>query len=270
MKHARTILLCTVALLGSLTVISAQADLRFEVISIRPLSNDGGAAFAGGTAVGAGTGAGSYFNFSGSVRNLIQQAYQIPFNRQIGGPSWIGDDSSDYRIAAKIPDGVTRTPENLRAMIRSMLAERFKLVARIEERTMPVYALTLARADKILGPNLTPVAPDCLVPGSACAKETRIGGGRGQLSGRNQNIKSIANGVFGLEGAVGRPVIERTGLTGVYDFTLKYAPPTLAATSSDLPTIFEALQDQLGLKLEAQQAQMPVVVIVSIEKPNEN
>jgi bla regulator protein BlaR1 len=258
---------------------SDQPDLKFEVASIKLMRDTDGS--AGASARGGFGVTGNYFNFAGSVRNLVQQAYQVPFIRQIGGPEWIGDDSSNYRITAKMPDEVPRTPENTRAMIRALLQDRFKLVTRDEMREMPVYVLVHARSDRTLGRNIAPPPANCAEIRNEAQKNgqrppdectSAIGsptGDRNYLRGRNTSLSAFAGR---LEGLMRRPVIDRTGLPGTYNFDLNFANPLSGGTdvNPDLPSIFTALQEQLGLKLESERAPIRVVVIQSIERPTED
>jgi bla regulator protein blaR1 len=240
----------------------AVANLRFEVASIRFLPEDRSEAAAPASVLNLAA-AGNHFNHAGSIRVLIQQAYQIPFARQVGGPEWIREDN--YRIAAKIPDGVERTPENLRAMLRSLLAERFKLVVRTEEQTIPVYVLMYARDDKKLGPSLSPADCPSQPPFSEECRP-RMGLGRNAY-GRNMPFERFAPMT---ENFLGRPIIDRTGITGPHSWEVGQFGPGGAALSAEMPSFFTAIQEQLGLKLESQRTPMPVVVIQSIERPTEN
>jgi uncharacterized protein (TIGR03435 family) len=263
MKHTRTVLLCIAATVsGGLTILSAQAALKFEVASIRLLTGNGA---AGPVAAGGATRPGNYFTHAGSIRLLVQQAYGTPFYQQIGGPDWIREDT--YLINALVPDGVERTAENMRVMVRALLEDRFKLVVREEQREVPIYALVLVKADKALGPKLRPFPADqCRATPADPECRSAMSSMRGTLRGRNAPFERFAPW---LEHSVARPVVDRTGLTGPYNWDVSYAEDA-AAGASDLPSFFTALEEQLGLKLEAQRARMPVVVIDSIERPTEN
>jgi uncharacterized protein (TIGR03435 family) len=248
------------------TPAAAVAPLRFEVASIKQLQPSGGPMFVALPRL-AGQPGGRYTH-TGSIRVLFQQAFQMPFVRQVGGPEWTERDI--YSITAKVPDDVPMTAENVRQMVRQLLIDRFKLVAREETRELPIYRLVLARDDRRLGANITPVTTDCsgdLARTEPCSR--RMMSSRNAVEIRNQPITSLANL---LEGITGRPVIESTGLSGTFDLTLNFTPDQqlAAGIESEYPSLFTAIQEQLGLKLEAGREPMPVLVIDSIERPTEN
>jgi len=158
----------------------------------------------------------------------------------------------------------------------------FKLVARTESRDQPAYALVVARADGRLGPKLiassvcdtearfTPAAP----PAESKLPESMPCGNRRWNDGRETVIRAgaqpLAPLVRALDGvADGRQVIDRTDLSGTFTFELRFAPPTVSSTNSDsgLPSMFAALEEQLGLKLESTRAPLEVLVIGSVERP---
>ena len=144
-------------------------------------------------------------------------------------------------------------------MLQPLLAERFHLKAHIEQREMPVYNLVVDKGGSKLK--------------AATADDASKGGhmmtnGAGNIDAAN----ALLTGLPGiLYNEVGRPVVDKTGLTGKYDFTVDYVPAAKAATDeSGGPSIFTALEEQLGLKLEPAKAQMDVLVIDSIEQPAAN
>ena len=211
-----------------------------------------------------------------SVRQLILVAYDLPSepHRLIGGPEWIGTDRFD--VVASTPE--TAKPSDSRLMIRSLLADRFRLAVHTEVREMPIFALTLARGDGRVGPQLRPSAPvDC-----AAVAAARRGGGAAPAVGDDPPCTSfVDDGVMRghartmatlatmLQRPVERAVIDRTGLGGNFDFELKFAPEGSAA-ANDVPSIYTALQEQLGLKLESTRGPVDVYVIDRIDRPSEN
>ena len=236
------------------------------------------------------------------LRVLITNAYQLSFFQVVGGPDWVGTDRFD--IAAKAPDDAP--PEQTRAMVRTLLRDRFKLAVHMETRDTPIYALVKARADDQLGPNLKRSTMDCgpiraqRAEATAAAARARGGrvavpappgpsepvvcgmraGGRGgpTLTYRAGNI-SMAALASALRPYVGREVVDRTGMTGEFDFDLQFsAPPTVGpvdagirgAPLDDAASVFTALQEQLGLKLESTRRPVELMVIDSAEKPAEN
>jgi uncharacterized protein (TIGR03435 family) len=231
------------------------------------------------------------------IRMLLRNALQVQDYQIIGVPDWV--NSERVSIVAAIPQGTL--PRAIPAMMANLLKDRFKLAMHRETREMPIYALVVAGRQGRLGPNLTATSPECqkeiaarlgdvagrpdgpgrsgppdFSKGAPCGFMTTTAG----LSmGSGQSLQGL---VPLLTNAAGRPVVDRTGLTGLYDFTLRWAfDPTqgagplagrslgspVAASDPDAPTLFTALQEQLGLKLDSQRAPMDVVVIDHIERP---
>lgn len=234
------------------------------------------------------------------LRLLIRNAYQLQDFQIVGAPSWI--NSERYDIVAKAEDGtppetpsLDRTgPNRIQLMIRSLLAERFQLVAHDETRELPIYALVLARSDGKLGPELRKSEVDCNAvfaagrgrgmppppPGPPQAGERPQCGiriGMGNLAMGGTPLSQFANS---LAMFVGRTVQDKSGLTGNYDVTLTWTPdqmpqrppgaPEPPPADPNGPSIFTALQEQLGLKLDSQKGPVSVLVIDRVERPKEN
>src|SRR5580658_1937427 len=226
-----------------------------------------------------------------TVKFLVQFAYRVNDSQVSGGPGWI--DSEHYEIEAKRDDSsadarpkLSRDEEGqqLRLMVQSLLADRFKLVLHHETKELPIYAMVVAKN----GPKLheSPSAPDDEAPpgpptpnGPQARHSFRMNGGN-ELSVISQSLDKFADL---LAHQLGRPVVNQTGLNGNYDFTLKWTPderrgqmpggpPGDAAPPADAngPSIFTALQEQLGLKLESQKGPVDTIVIDHEEKPSEN
>jgi uncharacterized protein (TIGR03435 family) len=184
----------------------------------------------------------------------------------------------------------------MRLMARALLAERFKLVAHRESRELPVYALVLARTDRRLGPQLRPLAIDCKAlraarqrgeappeapwqpgtPPGDCRTITRLGRLMGIESGGMTMTELIAS----LSQAAGRPVIDQTGLTGYFALTVEFAtdgtigpmgdtmpPPVAGPQPAGAASVFAAVEDYLGLKLESRRSAVDVLVIDRAEQP---
>jgi uncharacterized protein (TIGR03435 family) len=234
-----------------------------------------------------------------TLKMLIRNAYQLQDFQIVGGPSWMSSDRFD--IVAKAEDGapqetpsLDRTgPNRTQLMIRALLAERFQLVAHNEERELPIYALVLARSDGKLGPDLRKSEVDCNAmfaagrgrgmppppappqPGERPQCGIRIGMGNMAIGGAL--MSQIAQG---LANFLGRTVQDKTGLTGNYDASLTWTPdqmpqrppgaPELPPVDPNGPSIFTAVQEQLGLKLDSQKSQVSVLVIDRAERPKEN
>jgi uncharacterized protein (TIGR03435 family) len=209
-----------------------------------------------------------------TLHHLILMAYEIRDFQLSGGPSWI--DSDRYDIDPKAADDppkpsdirpITEEQRNansnrIRLMIQSLLAERFKLAVHKESKEGTVYWLVVAKNGlkiKELPPSSNPNPP-----------QTLQGGGNGVLHA--EGIK-LADLVDSLVEEVGHPVIDKTNLTGNYNLDLKWTPdhsPADASNETNGPSIFTALQEQAGLKLEPHKAPVDVLVIDQVEKPTEN
>ena len=209
-----------------------------------------------------------------TLRQLVRTAYQVQDHRIVGGPQWADTERYDIEAKASVDDvqaGTTQggTPSRL-LMVRTLLDERFNLRLRQEQRELPVYALTVARSDGQPGPELRRVETRNCAAGDAADWCGIRGQGPGKVMGRQVTIETI---VLGLAGTVDRVVVNRTGLAGVFDFTLQYtaarAELTNAEPAGDIsgPSIFTALEEQLGLRLRAERAPVDVFVIEGAEKP---
>jgi uncharacterized protein (TIGR03435 family) len=221
-----------------------------------------------------------------TVRMLIRYAYgqanpdgdavlSLPNRLVAGGPAWIG--SSTFDIEAKLPSRPT-TPHERTLMMRALLEERFELRARYERREMPVYALVRAGSTGTLGERLQPHVKKCVEQiDGATASPTRCGASvftrPGHFFGTNVSIPALSMYVSDVVDGL---VIDRTDLAGRFDFEVRFAPaPGIGpgrqgTTGSDAPSMFTALQQQLGLKLEGTRAAVDVLVIDSVQQPTGN
>jgi uncharacterized protein (TIGR03435 family) len=195
-------------------------------------------------------------------RGLIMWAYKLRnFQAPVTPPLGAMDDVP-YDIVAKAEGDGTPSKDEFRQMLQLLLTDRFKMAAHREMREMPVYALVVGKN----GPKLKPSAPD--------AGEM----GRVHVNGRNYEVTIPKADMDRVVDAImnsfpDRPVIDETGLTGTYDLSLVFTPQTranLASPDSGDITIFAAVQEQLGLKLEARKAMVEVLMVDRIEKPAEN
>jgi uncharacterized protein (TIGR03435 family) len=230
-----------------------------------------------------------------SLLELIRDAYRLQSFQVVGGPDWMRAAPGPNRAApaSQRPGEVTfdiianippdTPPTQVPSMVRTLLAQRFGLVAHTEMRDMPVYVLTFARDDRRLGPQLTRSSQQCQVEiegGPLRAPVTRVGDdgrpvcgmtmGPARIRGGGLTLAFLANA---LTGFVQRMVVDRTGLEGPFDFDLTYAPAARGggpAPPDDRPSIFTAVQEQLGLKLDAATAPVEVLVIDSASMPSEN
>ena len=212
-----------------------------------------------------------------------------------GGQGWMNDDLFDIvaKAGADVPVGPAGAPQKL-LMLRTLLAERFKLAVHHETRTVNTYVMTLARADGRLGPNLHRTDVDCAAEAAARGGAAppppplgpndipRCGGviGIGTISVLRAGGQTMPLLVKLFSRLTDRIVIDRTGLTGAFDVNLQrfnpdglpnFGPPGLPPpgppADSDVPSFFTAIQEQLGLKLDAQRGPMDVIVIDHAERP---
>ena len=272
------------------------ANPSFDVVSIKPNKSGDGRVSIGMQPGGRVTAVGI------TLRMLIANAYgtpqPLPPFRIIGGPGWINDDRFD--VVAKAVGDVPPGPNNIfPLMIRAMLVDRFKLVTHSESRELPIYELVKARSDGRLGPKLRPAATDCSALAAARGRGgppppggPGFGPGGRPACGMMIGPASLAAGGQGmaqfatiLSGRVQRVVVDRTGLTGSFDIDLTWTPdqipqgltgtpppgtPLLPPIDPNGPSIFTAVQEQLGLKLESTKGPVDVVVIDAADRPTED
>jgi uncharacterized protein (TIGR03435 family) len=265
-----------VILLGA--VVSGQTPeppLPPYVASVKPNTSGSGTSFTrrlpGGT----------FLASNMAVRDLIAFAHGVqPFQVE-GVPGWAGSARFDITMKAEQnvgPAAIGPTQIGLQ-LARAVLAERFAFRARRETRERPVFALVRARQDGSLGPRLRKSATDCAALAAEAGKTNapwppRSAEGR-LLCGLNTVGSPMTAGGYPmaefarwLTGQTQRAVIDRTGLAGGWDFELTFAPADVAASAAtDTPSLFTALQEQLGLKLEATRAPAEVLVVDRIERP---
>jgi uncharacterized protein (TIGR03435 family) len=199
---------------------------------------------------------GGRINFSNQrLRQVIRAAFGGSDIEVVGGPNWVDDDRWDIVAAPATVDA--NAP--WREMLKTLLMERFKLRAHIEQRERPVYFLLFARPDRQLGPNIHPTATPCKIDGDCGSTDTNSNGvASGTIHGTARTMTQVGRS---LSGYAERRVLDRTGLEGRYDFELKWG---------DDVSIFTSIQEQLGLKLEAQRAPVDVVVVDSVERATED
>jgi uncharacterized protein (TIGR03435 family) len=242
-------------LLLSFAVLAADAQTpAFEVASIKPNRSAEGM-----SSIRASVGRVSMQNVS--LKKVMLNAYDIPDDREymIDGPGWLTTEHFD--IEATFPAD-TKEPQ-VRRMIQTLLAERFKLALHRETRQMPVYSLVVAKN----GPKIHTVEDG----------QARTSSGPGRLEATKITMQKLAD-LLGR--GAGAPVIDATGLQGVFNFTLEWSPdeaPGMATTDGGSaggtagPSLFTALQEQLGLKLEGAKGPVEILIVDQIEKaPTEN
>lgn len=293
----RRLLICaTLGLLPAVLLAQPDPQPSFDVVSIKLNRTNQGIPLVvfqpGGRMIAANV----------NIRQVILVAYGIENLQLVNAPGWT--TSERFAIEARTSDA---TPTStIRLMLRSMLADRFSLVAHPERRELPIVALTMARSDKRPGPKLRPSGPECgpirppegipMPPppppppaGAANAAPIRIiletdeplrrrcGSmlAPGWMSARNITMQEFTRP---LSQVLRRPVIDETGLEGEFDYDVIFSPEGLGgalvgpppASVSDAPSLETALRDDLGLRLESRRGPVDVLVVDRIERPTEN
>ena len=264
--------LATVALafVAFTVMLAGQSTPAFEVATIRPSGNSSASE---GSEIQPG---GQFIVTSTTLDNLVRGVFEVQRHELVVGggvPSWFASERWD--IVGKGPpitDEAAQRPL-LRAMMRNLLIERFKLVTRRDKRDTPVYALVVARSDSRLGPQLRRSSADCAAlltafkatgaeqtPDSPVCGLTTL---RGWFRGTGSPLADL---VRGLTRMADRPVVDATGLTGAFDLELKWTPDNAAAPAGGA-SLFTAVQEQLGLRLEPRRAPIDVLVIESAQRP---
>lgn len=194
-----------------------------------------------------------------SLRMVVGWAYGVQNTQLDGGPDWFNTTRFDFVAKAE----GNPTTEEMRLMLRAMLVDRFKLAFHTETREIPVYALTRARPDAKLGPKLSPSSDtNCGAPADGKPRRCEFDVRFGNVHGHGMPMELLTTT---LAGFTGRIVIDRTGVTGPVDFDLTWTPPDAGGIS-----VFTAIEEQLGLKLEPTRAPVGIMVIDRAEKPTED
>ena len=249
--------MCSISLAGQQPLqTAAPPPIAFEEASIRPSTSSETV-----TLLRQNRG-GRFIAENITVANLIQQAYGVFRFQIVEGPSWIDRDRFDVQAVAPGTDFPQQG-----ALLRQLLADRFAFRARREMREQDVYALVIARADGRLGPNLRPFTGECVRP-PAPNPNCSMRNGPNFTDATGFPISIIASQAAGN---VGRIVIDKTGLTGRYDFKYEWGNELTVGDKPDGRVSFmTALQEQLGLKLETQRAPVDTIVIEQVERPTPN
>ena len=281
------VLLCASIALGQ----QPNAKLTFEVASIRPAAPQAMGRLQGSADGGPGTTDPGRIRFIDMpLRVLIMRAYGVQ-SFQVSGPSWM--DSQRFDVVAKVPEGATR--EDARIMLQNLLADRFKLKLHKGSKEAAIYELVVAKGGIKIKEAVQTAAPAEGAGGPARDKDGFLRMPHGQLG-----IQATLNGRMRMRGdavtvarltdmlgvALGRPVVDKTGLTGTYDITLDFSPEGLGPgpkgpapgaggsnpaeaprdSNDSGPSIFTALQEQLGLKLESHKGPVDLLIVDSVAK----
>jgi len=265
-----------------------QVAIAFDAASIKQNTSGAITSFVGRQP------GGRFAATNATLGEFVRYAWQLqPFQLQ-GGPPWLETDRWDIaaRLATIPAPASSQLDETIRA-VQNLLEDRFKLVAHREIRELATYALVLARADRTLGPEMRRSTLDCATlmatrsRGGPPPAPPPSGGPPCGLSGRIGSIRSggvpLSELAQSLSSRVQRTVVDRTGLSGNWDFVLTYAsdsaqiaPGVLAPGDPPPPpdanagSLFTALREQLGLKLESAKGPVEVLVIDSGQKPVED
>jgi uncharacterized protein (TIGR03435 family) len=216
-----------------------------------------------------------------ATRTFIVFAYGVQAYQVTGGPSWVGSDRYDVQAKAE-GNATVRQMEG--PMLQSLLADRFKLLFHRETQQLPVYELTRAggntklqqtkegscRVYDVDAPAPRPADPTAPANLPGCGYHASESGINRALDGKGVSIAALASDIART---VRRAVIDKTGLTGTYDLHLEWSDAPLNATDPDTlnrPSIFTAVTEQLGLKLESVKGPVDVIVIDRIERPSDN
>jgi uncharacterized protein (TIGR03435 family) len=226
-----------------------ETPLAFEVASVKPNTSGSGSSRTSGTT-------GQLTITNRSLKELIAMAYSVQ-DFQLAGPEWLG--SVKFDIVAKIPAGARRDQNP--AMMQALLAERFHLAVHRESKEMPAYALVVGKS----GPKLQQVEPGGTNMNNNGNNNSR------QITAERVSMAALAETLARI---VEHPVVDRTALQGVYKLKLEYAPDNAKSDGPDGaagPSIYTALQEQLGLKLQTQKLPVEIVVVDRVERvPTEN
>ena len=206
-----------------------------------------------------------------TFRQLVRIAYRPELqdgmsDRDLvdGAPQWATVDR--FEVEGKVTSPDSTTTKQLYAMLQELLSDRFHLRVHRGTKEVQGYALVVAKNGPKLKPDTSGDEHGSLLPSSLAPFE---------WAGKNIQLSGLANSLSGLFQV---PVVDKTGLTGRYTFTLKYSPRTALNADptpkpqalQDIPSIFEALPDQLGLRLEREKTPIEIIVIDSVSKPSEN
>lgn len=261
----------------------------FEVATIKPWKRTPSQPSPGGATapvkvmkvapVGAGTAPMDRVHMIVPISVLIESAYNLPVgsgSRILGGPGWLRQDIDQLEIQGKIEDSafaamqkmtLAQQLERVALMEQSLLADRLRLKVHFETRQMPVYALVVAKSGAKLNP----------AKNEESSRISTVGNAQGnEMTATGVSLEQFALSPLLTGAAGGRPVVDRTGLKGTFDFALRWTPEQLAASAAagepvgDAPPLFTAVAEQLGLQLAPSKALVEVIVIDHIEQPSAN
>lgn len=233
--------------IGVMLLAGAAMAVEFEAVSIKPADSAAPGRMAQATP-------GGFRGRNLRLFELVMNAWQLNRDQIVGGPGWM--ETAGFDIDGRFPAGAG--PQMLPAMMQAMLTDRFRLVTHREARMLPMYALTVAKG------------------GLKLREGDEVGGMSAGTTMIRYNAGTMGELAGQLSGYVGRHVVDQTGLAGKYAIRLSFAPVELVsegpgeARQDVLPSIFQALQEQAGLKMDSVKGPVEVLVIDRAEKPTEN
>jgi uncharacterized protein (TIGR03435 family) len=250
------LLCCFTATLENQAAPTQSASPSFEVATIKPSPDEP-------RNKGIGTNGRRLSGINQSVIDMLTFAYEIHRHQVVGAPSWT--DSALFDFVGQPGGSGPITGQQWRAMVRTMLMDRFQLALHRETRELPVFALQSANGSSKLKPsNADPSGLPV------------FGVGSGFITATNVGMADLSH-IF-QEGLLDRPVVDRTGIPGKFDFTLRWTPsefergqrPPAQSRPDDPPPLFQAIQEQLGLKLQSSRTAVDVIVIDHVYQPSPN
>jgi uncharacterized protein (TIGR03435 family) len=217
-----------------------------------------------------------------TLQQMISVAYGVERSQISGGPSWLPSERFDIeaKMDAATADALKKLSQDQRVltqqqMLQALLADRFQLTAHRETKELTVYKLVIAKG----GPKLQEAKPDGAHPGAGSMQGSVLSG---EVTAQAVPIARLAHDLTQM---LGHPVLDKTELKGVYDFKLQFTPDDrlqppsglapnerlpVPAADSNAPSLFDALQDQLGLKLESGKGPVEVIAVDRVERPSGN
>lgn len=255
MKRALTLAVLSTLILGVRSLTAQAQRLSFDVVSVREnTGSDLSIRFDPDPPDG-------IRRSNWPLSSLVTYALNVPQpSRLVGLPEWTR--TARYDISGRA--GRPISDDERRSMVRAALEDTFGLRTRVETRELRVYVLTAARADKRLGPGLTP-RPEC-------ATEKCASGGTGRPDGLTIRAITLTQLADGMLSGVRREIVrDETGIPGAFDVTMSWRPDNATADANDArPSFVTALEEQLGLQMDVQRRPVDVLIIDRIERPQEN
>ena len=260
LKAAALLLAAQACTAQSVPAMAADADPTFEVATIKPSQPDEEPSVrVEGTRL---------VTANKSLVDLMMFAYGIHSLQIMDGPEWLKTEKFDVVVQPSLP-GRPSTAQ-MRSIVQKLLADRFKLVFHHAQKELPVYRIVTAKG----GPKLTPTTEE-----ERASNTAAIGIAAGQMTVRNATLSEFAS-LMQRYVRLDRPIVDHTGIAGKYDFKLIWTPdfsqfdgnppPGPAREDENAPSLYTAIQEQLGLKLEAAREPTDVLVIDHVERPSEN